>query len=460
MDIARQYVRQFLNEELSDKEKYYLDKIRSGNFPYRSVPKEYRTPEFHMELLKIDPIYLTDIKPSLQTQEMVDFAIKKNPRLLFTAAVSKRTKELCDYIADNISPKDLDGLVLANIPGKFKTPEILKKLIAKLSTKKDVNLFSGANAKNVTPEVLDMYVQKFGYSSLIYACQYEEGLFGSAITPDLIKKAIEEDPKVLKYVPSQYHSALDTSSDPEKLYSNTEFSDIPSEVCKNLSPDFILNAVKNDLMDLYDLDRWAKNKELSQDFKDSLFNILKNNPECQDRGATLADIFENSRLEHKCFCLENYNLDHIKQVESDSYKDPEVLKIVIQKTKKVMCIEDIDLEKIMNKDQLEDYLLDFIQEFGYNPKELEDALNNSDLMAIVSAGRRSMKKGIISYNLIENIPESWFTEKVSEIIIQDNPENLEEIPISARTLDVCKLAIKLDPSTRKYIPLKLRKDLN
>ena len=230
MDITRQYVRQFLSEEVSDKQKYYLDKIRSKELDYSRVPKEYRTPEFHMELLKIDPRYFPAIKPSLQTQEMVDFVIKKNPHLLYAVAMSKRTKELCDYVVDNAEDYDKNpdltkdyskdpGLSLGSIPGKHKTPELLKKLIDKLPKRYAGIVLRGVTAKNLTPEIIDMYVQKFGYSSLIRECESSKDLFGSAITPDLIKKAIKEDPKVLDCIPDEYKPQIKRNLDSIEIHS-------------------------------------------------------------------------------------------------------------------------------------------------------------------------------------------------------------------------------------------------
>ena len=234
MSIEKQYIRKLLSEAEEKTEDYYLEQIKKKgkDFNLATVPIAYRTGKVGVEALKTNGINLKAIKPTMQTSDLIWVAIKSDPYAIVWTRKSLITQEMINYVVDKC-PSTLLGSALFEIPPKFITKDVFLKAISKDTAESNQDrtglldlslayLISKAPLKILSPDVIDAYINKYGL------IEFLERAPESIVTLDQCKKALEENPDALQYVPDKFLKEL--GIDPDDKYATIKHAwDVPSD---------------------------------------------------------------------------------------------------------------------------------------------------------------------------------------------------------------------------------------
>lgn len=439
-NLERQYIQKFLSEAKT--EDYYLEQIKKKgkDFKLSSVPVAYRTGKVGIEALKVNGYNLEYIKPSLQTPELVWIALKQNPDALYFAAKRLIGQEMVDYSINN--RKKVHANDIYNIPPKFITSDNFLKIIDLDEDNEVAWLIRDVNPKILTENLLNRYIEKYGLTSFL------KNAPESVITLEHCKEALKEDPKAEKYIPDKFLEELGLNSDDK--YSSAFSWDVPGD---KRTVGYYIKALEKGTVDPHDLLR--SEIEFSIEDKKKIVEIVSKNPNFDDGDALASFLGKDITASDFVYCLIHTETRVLNDAHRlpDAYRNIEFLKQAIKTTAKALCIPGISADKLINQNQIEEYTIKLVSELMES-----DIHSSNDIMRTIQS-LEDRDKPTLPESFIDNIPSSWFTENLALILVEVDPRYLEEIPVRARTLKVCKLAVAKDSTVRSMVPVKLRRDL-
>lgn len=191
MDIARQYVRQFISESKNSKEgkcdsKASYEKLAKQGKLYL-IPEDCLTFDLCVLGVSSDLRALHSVPAEFKTQEFYKSVAAKNGYIIAHVPDKFITPELCKIAIEK------DPLALDVVPYEFKTSELCE-----LAVKKSGIAFELIPDRLLTSKICKIMVQKSNYS---YALQLIPDRFK---TPGICKAAVIASTENFEYVPDKY----------------------------------------------------------------------------------------------------------------------------------------------------------------------------------------------------------------------------------------------------------------